>query len=382
MKFDVGIAGIAKYREEVTGDTPEVIRSKDALTVILSDGLGSGIKASILSILTVKIAAGLLRRNIGLEQVFATIADTLPTCKVRNLAYATLTILKIMDNGAAHLIEYDNPGLILLNQGQLKPIERRQRNIAGKTVHEAFFEVGVGDLLLLNSDGVINAGVGGMFKLGLGPAGLVDNLRQRALLTAEAEEIAAKIAELAECCYLCQPCDDSTAIVVRARRQRNAVVFTGPPQSQEQDPRIVDRLLEFKDGQKIICGGASGNLVARLTGKSIKTDLHYEDPSVPPIATIEGIDLVTEGVLTLNKCLEKLLEYQAGKAVPGGADGATLLSKALLKADQIAFLVGTAFNPAHEEIMRSLQLKTRTEAVKQIEAILAGMGKEISLELF
>ncbi|TCL63799.1 stage II sporulation protein E [Hydrogenispora ethanolica] len=382
MKFDVGISGVAKYREEVTGDTPEVIQSKDAITVILSDGLGSGIKASILSILTAKIAAGLLRRNVSLEQVFATIADTLPTCKVRNLAYATLTILKIMDNGAAHLIEYDNPGLLLLRDGAVQPLERRSRDIAGKAIREAFFQVEVGDLLLLNSDGVINAGVGGMFKLGLGEAGLVDNLQQRGLLAAEAEELAAKIADLADCCYLCQPCDDSTAIVIRARHARNAVVFTGPPKAQEQDPQVVERLLEFKNGQKIVCGGASGNLVARLTGKAIKTSLQYEDPSVPPVAAIEGIDLVTEGVLTLNKCLEKLAEYQAGKVLPNGSDGATLLSRALLKADHIAFLVGTAFNPAHEEIMHSLQLKTRTEAVKQIAGLLAGMGKELSLEIF
>jgi hypothetical protein len=381
MKFDVGISGIAKYREEVTGDTPEVIKGKDSITIILSDGLGSGIKASILSILTTKIAAGLLRRNIGLEQVFATIADTLPTCKVRNLAYATLSILKIKDNGQAHLIEYDNPGLIVLSNGIIREIERRRRNIAGKDINESYFQVQIGDILLLNSDGVINAGVGGIFKLGLGEAGLIDNLKSRSLFAEEAEVIAAKVAELAECCYLCKPCDDSTSIVIKSRLQRHISVFTGPPHDQNQDALIMQRFLD-SDNQKIVCGGASGNLVARISGKKLQTSLQYEDPSVPPIATIEGIDLVTEGVLTLNKCLEKLEDYQITKQFSKGSDGATLLAKALLSADEIIFLMGTAFNPAHEEIMRSLQLKSRFEAVRSIENILTELGKETSLEVF
>jgi hypothetical protein len=382
MKFDIGIAGIAKDREEVTGDTVEVVRGKDATTVIFSDGLGSGIKASILSILTVKIAAGLLRRNIALEQVFATIADTLPTCKVRNLAYATLTILKIDDSGAAHLIEYDNPGLIRIHEGEVIPVERRQREIAGKTIHESFFQVRFGELLLVNSDGVINAGVGGIYRLGLGAAGLLDNLRGRSLLSAEVETLAAKIVDLAECCYLCKPGDDSTAIVIKARAERRAVVLTGPPLDSRLDTAVVGRFLGRYDAQKIICGGASGNLVARVADRKLKASLHYENPSVPPTATMEGVDLVTEGVLTLNKCLEQLEEYQIGQKLAVDSDGATLLLNMLLKADRIIFLAGTAFNPAHVEIMRSLQLKTRIEAVKRIREILTRLGKEVTLEIY
>jgi hypothetical protein len=382
MKFDIGIAGIAKEREEVTGDTVEVLRVKDATTIIFSDGLGSGIKASILSILTVKIAAGLLRRNIALEQVFATIADTLPTCKVRGLAYATLTILRIDDSGAAHLIEYDNPGLIRINQGTVTPLQRQKREIAGKIIQEAFFQVRFGELLLLNSDGVINAGVGGIYKLGLGAAGLIYNLQSRALLTAEVETLAAKIADLAECCYHCKPGDDSTAIVIKAREERRTIVLTGPPHDSQWDSTVVNCFLEQSDAKKVICGGATGNLVARIAGRQLKASLNYANPSVPPTATMEGVDLVTEGVLTLNKCLEQLEEYQIGQKLDEAVDGATLLSNTLLKADRIIFLAGTAFNPAHVEIMQSLQLKTRLEAVKRIKELLTRLGKEVSLECY
>jgi hypothetical protein len=382
MKFDVGISGVSKYREEVCGDTSEIIRSKDATTIIFSDGLGSGIKASILSILTTKIAAGLLRRNISLEQVFATIADTLPTCQIRNLAYATLSILKINDNGEAHLIEYDNPHLILLRDGAVLPIEYTERHIAGKKIQEAFFPIQIGDVILLNSDGIINAGVGGIFKLGLGEAELIENIKMRSLLTEDADVIAGGIVDLADSCYLCEPGDDSTAIVIKARVQRDTIVFTGPPKEEKLDATLVNKFLESKDNQKVLCGGATSNLVARLSGRKLKVNLEYNDPSVPPTATIEGIDLVTEGVLTLNKCLERMEEYQQGKKLENKLDGGTLLAKVLLKSDHITFMVGAALNPAHEEILRSLQIKTRIEAVRRIETILAAMGKETSLEIF
>lgn len=119
-----------------------------------------------------------------------------------------------------------------------------------------------------------------------------------------------------------------------------------------------------------------------MSGRRLKPSLKYDDSSVPPVATLEGIDLVTEGVLTLNKCWEKITDYKLSRKLENRCDGATLLAKALLKADRIRFLVGTAVNPAHEELMRSLQLKTRTEAVKRLGETLTQMGKEIVLEMY
>jgi hypothetical protein len=298
------------------------------------------------------------------------------------LAYATLTILKICNNGAAHLIEYDNPCLIWINQGRVTPFKQQERVIAGKNILEAHFQVQIGDILLLNSDGVINAGVGGIYKLGLGASELITNLHTRNLLSAEPEILATKIADLADCCYLCKPGDDSTANVIKARKEQSATVFTGPPHDPDLDLTMVERFLKSQSDQKIICGGASGNLVARVTGRKLKPSLKYEDPGVPPAATLEGVNLVTEGILTLNKCVEQLECYHIGKPLPDSFDAATLLTKALLNADRIVFLVGTAFNVAHIEVMRSLHLKTRLEVVKRLKTILDNLGKEIVLELY
>lgn len=380
--MEVATTSLSKHHEEVCGDSALTLRTPGCTTVILSDGLGSGIKASILSILTTRIAAGLLRRNVGLDQVFETIAKTLPICKVRQLAYSTLSILSVSDRGDAHLIEYENPEILWFHNGKLKPLERRKRMIASKETMESFFKIDEEDTLVLMSDGVINAGVGGLFKLGLGLQGVADHLLEHALLDQTAEKIVDYIINLVDACYLCEPGDDATAVVLHARKPRQVVVLTGPPQHIEDDPAVLKRFLEFPEASRIVCGGATGNLVAKALKTPIRTGLTYEEPDVPPIATIEGIDLVTEGILTLNKCLQKLKDFKQGIALGEGRDGATLLAKQLLAADRLNFLVGLAQNPAHNEFMHSLQLKTRAEAVDALSRVLDSMDKKVSIEYF
>ncbi|ACL68968.1 SpoIIE family protein phosphatase [Halothermothrix orenii] len=382
MKVDVGVASLSKHGEEVCGDSYQVIRSRDATTVILSDGLGSGIKASILSLLSTKIASRLLERNINVEQVFATIADTLPICQTREIAYSTLSILKITDSGYAHLIEYDNPSLILIRNGQRVKLDKEQKIIAGKKVSEVHFKLKLGDLLLVVSDGVINAGVGGLFHLGLGRERLVEHVTKYGLYKKDSLHVARDIIELTEACYICKPGDDSTCIALKLREPRSVVVLTGPPTDPDLDGKVVKEFLKRNNSEKVVCGGATGNMVARELGEDIETSLTYDDPSVPPLASIKGIDLVTEGILTLNKCLEKILQLKKGQSIDEKKDGASLLARTLFKADQIHFLVGTAVNPAHQELMQSLQLKPRPVIVNKLIKELAELGKEIKIKRY
>jgi hypothetical protein len=382
LKIDVGVASLAKDQEEVCGDTVEIVKNDRSTTIVLSDGLGSGIKASILSILSTKIASGLLRRNVSLEQVFATIADTLPTCKVRNLAYSTLSILRIKTNGDCHLIEYDNPMLLRFKAGKRAPLKRQKREIAGKEVLESWFRIEPEDLLVMVSDGVINAGVGGLYRLGLGYKGLVNSVLDWADEYDDALPLAQRLIEVVDACYLGRRGDDSTSIVVRARIPRTAVLLTGPPADPKLDRELVDNYLSYRNVMRIVCGGATGNLVAREMGQELKTSLKYEDPSVPPTAQIKGIDLVTEGILTLNKCLSKLKSSDKDWRSITRADGASLLCHALSRADRVIMLVGTAVNPAHEEFMNSLQLLTRTQVVEELKEELTKRDKEVIIEKF
>lgn len=385
LKVDVGISSICKNGEEVCGDTTQVINTKDSTTVILSDGLGSGIKASILSILSTRIAARLLKENIGLEQVFETIAGTLPICRVRDIAYSTLSILKVDALGMGHLIEYDNPSLMIIRNNELLDIEKVEREIAGKKVYEAFFELEKDDTLLMISDGIINAGVGGLFKLGLGQDRLLKNIFKNDWLQNNPYFIADHIIGITEAYYQGKPGDDSTCVVIKAREPRKVVVITGPPAEDSKDHKVVDRFIS-NGNQQVICGGATGNMVARVLDKKLETSLEYVDPSVPPIGYIEGIDLVTEGILTLNKAFEiiQTIDHENffSRRIELESDGASRLVDVLMNADKITILMGTAVNPAHKELMQSLQLKPRPSIVGKMVNILRNKGKDVEMEVF
>lgn len=382
IKVDVGVASLSKKGEEVCGDTTQVIENKDATTVILSDGLGSGIKASILSILSTQIATRLFKARVGMEQVFTTIADTLPICQKRRIAYSTLSILKISRDGRARLIEYDNPSLLLIRDENLQRIEKRKKIIAEKEVYVADFQVKLGDIILLVSDGVINAGVGGLFQLGLGEDRLLENIFKRNWTKKGAQGIADKIIGLTEACYLGKPGDDSTCIALKAREPRSAVVMTGPPAERKKDREVVERFLSFDKSIRIVCGGATGKMVAREMDEEIETSLEYIDPSVPPTANIKGVDLVTEGILTLNKCLDKLKSLEDKQEISTAWDGASKLAHLLISVDEVTFLMGSAVNPAHEDLMNSLQLKLRPVVVGKLVNILRGMGKDVIIETY
>ncbi|ERJ12685.1 SpoIIE family protein phosphatase [Haloplasma contractile] len=383
IKYDVNVSALFKHNEEVCGDTTQIIKNKHATTIILSDGLGSGIKASILSILSTKIASRLLERNVSLDQVFSTIASTLPTCKVRGLAYSTLSILKITELGNANLIEYDNPSIMLFRDGQLINIKKQERTLAGKLVYESFFTVELDDVLVMVSDGIINAGVGGLFNLGLGHKELVNMILSKRLFKYDPHVLNKKIMNFIDGCYLCEPGDDSTSIVIKARSPRQIVILTGPPQDKISDREIVmNHFMSNRNSKKIVCGGTTGNIVARELHQSLETSIIYDDPSVPPIGKIKSIDLVTEGILTFNKCLEKIKQYRETKQLPTRNDGASLLTNELINADGIQFIIGTSVNPAHEELMESLQLMPRPVIVKQIIHELIAIGKEIQVEWF
>jgi len=404
LKVDVGISSICKNGEEVCGDTTRVIKAKDSTTVILSDGLGSGIKASILSILSTRIASRLINEDVELEQVFETIAGTLPICQVRGIAYSTLSILKVKDNGQSHLIEYDNPSLIVIRNSDLLNFKKIQRNIAGKKVYESFFQLKKNDILLLISDGIINAGVDGLFKLGLGQDRLLENIFKNETLEKSSHLIANYIIGLTRACYQDRPGDDSTCAVIKVRDPHNAIILTGPPASPNVDSKVVNRFIDQRDYKQVICGGATGNMAARVLDKELKTSLEYIDPSVPPTASIENIDLVTEGILTLNRAYKILktesnnegLYRDINKKDDTGTpekdafesenklkkDGASELVDIFMNADNISFMMGTAINPAHEELMQSLQLKPRPNIVGKIVNILRQMGKNVEIEVF
>ena len=116
---DIGYKSINHYGEQLCGDHVDIVeRGEDSSVIVLADGLGSGVKASILSTLTSKIISTMMAAGLSLEECVSTIAATLPICSVRGVAYSTFTIINLINNTQAELIQYDNPQIILIRDNK------------------------------------------------------------------------------------------------------------------------------------------------------------------------------------------------------------------------------------------------------------------------
>lgn len=133
------------------------------------------------------------------------------------------------------------------------------------------------------------------------------------------------------------------------------------------------------DGKHIVCGGSTAQFVANFLHKSLVLDLHYINPNIPPVAHIDGVDLVTEGVVTMMAVLDKFSSKESNNDVLDEAnDGASLIYNTLCEANEINFFVSTAENPANSEF---LFLKSKVEIVNDLAKYLSETGKNVMLKL-
>jgi len=348
--------------------------------VVVADGLGSGVKANILSRLTAKTAATMLSRGGRIEDVMETLAHTLPICKVRQLAYSTFTILKVTRDGDAHLIEYENPPSYIGNKHQLLKIDKTTRIIDGKIIHESFFKVNENDWLVIITDGVLHAGTGKVWNMGWGWDRVGRYLAQAYAPEKNASSWAGEIAGMCNGIYGGNPGDDASIAVVKFRRPRGVMVMIGPPGNKADDRRVVDKLMRF-NGIKIVCGGTTGNIVGRVLGREVRVDLSSRSDRVPPVGIIPGIDLITEGAITLVDALDKLKGISDTEKITG-RDGSSRLVATLLSADSVHFMVGTAANPAQQgEELPGIYIYKRY-IVSDLIRVLQEAGKTVTEEYF
>ena len=381
LAFDLAQKSLAKEGEELCGDTVEVLRRPDEIMVALSDGLGSGVKAGILSTMTVKLASTLLSRGLPLDDVMATINQTLPVCKERGLAYATLAVLAAEADGETRLLVNDSPQALLLRDGELLEPPFSQTIVGEKQIQQSQFQLQEGDLLFLFSDGVTHAGVGGVLELGWGMGGLRYYLEKKASSRLEPEQWAHEILDIVNILYQGKPGDDATVVVLRARSPRSMMLLSGPPEDEELDGELCNRLRGFP-GQRVIAGGATGNMVARQWNERLVTQMNYEDPTVPPKATLAGAHLVTEGILTLNKVIDRLRLVLSGENIPPKEDGASCLARELLRTEEIHFIIGTALNPAYRSLQSAVAYPTRQQAITELSRLLTRLGKQTTVEWY
>lgn len=372
-----------KWGEELCGDRVELVKKPDGVLLVLSDGLGSGVKANILAGLTSKIITSMVSAGAEIRDVVETIASTLPVCKVRQVAYSTFTMMQVDDAGNAYLVEFDNPTLILLRDGKRVFIPWVEQEISGKLVREAHMSLHLGDIAITFSDGVIHAGVGQLLNLGWQHENVVEFLEQTWHPEDTARDVQLRLLHECDALYQGKPGDDTTVAALRICVPNPCCVMVGPPVHPEDDEAIVDELLSCP-GIKVICGGTTSQIVSKRLGKELKILLQYISPEVPPIATMEGIDLVTEGVVTLGKTLEILESYEQTRE-PGllraRKDGAHLLAETLVEqCTSVKFIVGRALNPAHQNPDMPISLSIKLRLVKDISECLRRLGKPTELK--
>ena len=389
VSIDVAWRSLNKYQEELCGDKVEILKTGDSDIVILADGMGSGVKANILATLTSKILGTMLREGAAIESCVETIARTLPVCKVRKVAYATFSILQIFHSGQAYLAEFDNPSCVFIRDGKILDYPYKVREIEGKKIHEYRFQVKKNDCFVLMSDGVIYAGAGSILNMqGWTWEAMAEYTLKCTKKTLSASRLAVLLSQACDELYEERPGDDTTIAVARVIERRIVNIFTGPPKDKADDDRLMHEFMHC-EGKKVVSGGTSSNIAARFLGKEIVTRADSADPDVPPVAEIEGIDLVTEGVLTLGKCLKLLKKYANGEFDEEFFDeldadnGASRLAKLLIEeCTELNLFVGTSVNKAHKNSELSFDLSMRMNLVEQLIRIMKQMGKHVSAKYY
>lgn len=389
VSIDVAWRSLNKYQEELCGDKVEILKTGDSDIVILADGMGSGVKANILATLTSKILGTMLREGAAIESCVETIARTLPVCKVRKVAYATFSILQIFHSGQAYLAEFDNPSCVFIRDGKILDYPYKVREIEGKKIHEYRFQVKKNDCFVLMSDGVIYAGAGSILNMqGWTWEAMAEYTLKCTKKTLSASRLAVLLSQACDELYEERPGDDTTIAVARVIERRIVNIFTGPPKDKADDDRLMHEFMHC-EGKKVVSGGTSSNIAARFLGKEIVTRADSADPDVPPVAEIEGIDLVTEGVLTLGKCLKLLKKYANDEFDEEFFDeldadnGASRLAKMLIEeCTELNLFVGTSVNKAHKNSELSFDLSMRMNLVEQLIRIMEQIGRNVTVKYY
>jgi len=381
--LDISFQSLHKFGEELCGDQIKIARTDNKTWIVLSDGLGSGIKASILATMTSQIIITMLKEEASLNDVMETIIGTLPICKVRQIAYATFTIIEIDHTDYRfRVINFDNPEIFFLKAGgEIHQLEAREVQILDKKILLREGQMMEGDFLAAISDGVRYAGLGQRFNFGWGWENIADFMAE--VLTERvnsAQTVVERVLNQTNLLYGGTPGDDATLLGLYLRHRHSAMIFTGPPLNQADDARYVTRLMEF-DGRKIVCGGTTGNVVARHLKQEIQIDLMTIQPDTPPVGHMDGIDLMTEGILTISKAMEYIKESRGDYTrLPTEINGATMLALEVLYADEIYFLVGQQINPFYQNPLLPMSISIRKNLIEQLAQVLRDLRKDITIE--
>jgi hypothetical protein len=374
--------------ERICGDVflYRYIKEEDRVIAVLSDGMGHGVKANILATLTATMALNFTREHKEVDRIAEIIMNTLPVCSERKISYSTFTIVDLESRGRVNILEYDNPSTVILRGNQIfdpswKKVVLDKGKNSGKVLKTCTFTPEKEDRIIFCSDGVSQSGMGSEAY----PFGWErENIATYAASLVSGESsisatiLAGKIVTMAHKNDNYKARDDISCAVIYFREPRKLLICTGPPYEKEKDRDLAAKVLGYT-GKVILCGGTTADIVARELERTIIDELIFEDPELPPESFLEGIDLVTEGILTLQKVNELLKTYN--NSVRLGKGPADKIVRLIMESDEIHFVIGTRINIAHQDPNLPVDLEIRRTVVKRIARLLEEKWlKKVSFE--
>lgn len=384
MFIDIDCSQMKKYNQNAYGDyfTSKRYPDEGRLIAVLSDGLGSGIKANILSCMTATMLLKFVEEQVNIRKAAETIMNSLPVCKVRKISYSTFSAIDCDEDGDVKIVEEGNPDFVWIRGTEVMVPEFKEvasKEFSNRKMKTYKFKVEQGDRIIFCSDGVTQAGLGSpRLRLGLRREGLIQILQDKL-----SEDLEISSSELSKYIVLQarniepdrNPKDDVSACVLYFRQPRESLVFTGPPYHQEKDPEYAKYFDDYP-GKKAICGGTTANLISRELNRPIKTASEISIGNLPSCSYMNKVDLVTEGILTLTKASEYL---EQGSGEPSNAAGK--LVSFLLDSDCIDFMVGAKLNQAHYDPNLPIEIEIRKNIIKKMAKILESKYfKKISVQ--
>lgn len=388
LATDIAYLSYNHFGEELCGDHVELIKpQEDEDIFVLADGLGSGVQASILSTLTSKMLSTMVAYNLPLQECVNTIAETLPIIKDKGVAYCTFTIIKIKNCSSVEIFNYDNPLPFLVRDGKAIAIKYSESLIGGKKISHAQFKLFLGDSLIALSDGNVYAGVGNQYNFGWDMPNIMDFASKMCTPSSSALNFATFFMDYVKGLYDYKFGDDCTIGVIKIRERKTVNFMIGPPSNKDDDDKMASIFMN-KEGIHIISGGTTSKVVATYLHEKVEQSMEYINREIPPIAHLKGVDLVTEGVITVNKVLEyassilndKNKDYYLWYAKK---DGAALISHYLFEvATDVNIFVGCAINEAHQKSGGVINHTVKMHLVDSLADALKKMRKNVKVNYF
>jgi serine/threonine protein phosphatase PrpC len=378
---EVGYFQINHAGEKICGDVflSKRIPEENRVLCVLSDGMGHGVRANVLATLTATISLNFSIEHKDANAFAGIIMKALPVCSERKISYATYTIIDIsMDGDTVSILEYDNPQTLILRGNRIYEPEWTHAKYKGDVkdkrvvnLKKCSFVPQIEDRIVFCSDGITQSGLGNGIAMGWGRNNLIKFVREiiKATPDISAADLAERVVKRAAANDLYTPKDDLTCGVVYFRKARKALLCTGPPFNPEKDNEFTSILKNF-DGKKIVSGATTTEIVARELGRTV-TDEERTDPALPPSSTMKGIDLVTEGVLTLSKTTYLLNQINLNSNIQFGKGPADQICKLLIESDEIHILVGTRINESHHDPTLPVEIEIRKSLIQRLTKVLS-----------